>query len=98
LYLGYGWLAVILGALGVGWMMAFLTRLAFRLGGPLLVGLFTVAMVPYALRLDEAWTVGAFSGPLISLVYIYLVFLVARIASGLVGREAVARGPARTAR
>jgi hypothetical protein len=98
LYLGYGWLAVILGALGVGWMMAFLTRLAFRLGGPLLVGLFTVAMVPYALRLDEAWTVGAFSGPLISLVYIYLVFLVARFASGLVGREAVARGPARTAR
>lgn len=98
LYLGYGWLAVVLGAVGVGWMMALLTRLALRLGGPLLVGLFTLAMVPYALRLDEAWTVGAFSGPVITLVYIYLIFLVTRIVSGLIGRETGVHAPVRTVR
>ena len=84
LYLGQGWLAVVVGAIAVGLVMVFLTRLAYRLGGPVLSGLFTLSLLPYALRLDEAWTVGAFSAPLINFVYIAAIFFLARLAAGLV--------------
>ena len=83
LYLGAGWIAVVLGSLGIGLLMALCTRLAFTLGGPPLVGLFTLSMMPYALRLDEAWTVGAFSAPLINLVYIAVILFGARFVAGL---------------
>lgn len=85
LYLGGGWFGVVLGALCVGLSMAICTRLAFTLGGPALVGLFTLSMLPYALRLDEAWTVGALSAPLINFVYIGAIFFAARVVSGFIG-------------
>jgi hypothetical protein len=88
LYLGAGWPAVMLGAVGLGLLMACLGWLASRLGGPVLAGLYTLSLLPYALRLDEAWTVGAFSGPIINFVYVTLIFVAARTFSGLlrVGR------------
>ena len=85
LYLGGGWTMVVLGALGVGLAMAFFTHLAFRMGGPVLVGLFSLSMLPFALRLDEAWTVGAFSAPLINFVYILVIFMAARVAAAILG-------------
>ena len=76
LYLGGGWIAVLLGALAVGVMMAMLMRLASLLGGQQLLSLFSYSMIPYALRLDESWTVGALSGPIISFVYVYAIYTV----------------------
>nr|MBA2238150.1 hypothetical protein [Lysobacter sp.] len=92
LYLGAGWIAVVLGALGIGLLMALCTKLAFAIGGPPLVGLFTLSMLPYALRLDEAWTVGAFSAPLINLVYIAVVFFGARFVARFTHLEAARHG------
>jgi hypothetical protein len=89
LYLGGGWIAVVLGAVVIGFVMALATRLAYRIGGPALVGLFTLSMVPYALRLDEAWTVGAFSAPIINLAYIVAVFFAARLLAGVLGTRQV---------
>jgi hypothetical protein len=83
LYLGAGWGAVLGGALLLGFLLAGMTSLAHRMGGPVLAGLYTLSLLPYALRFDEAWTVGAFSGPIIVLVYIALVYLMARTLSGL---------------
>jgi hypothetical protein len=85
LYLGGGWAAVALGAVAIGLIMALSTRMAFRMGGPALVGLFTLSMLPYAMRLDEAWTVGAFSAPIINLIYISVVYLAARVVAGILG-------------
>lgn len=92
LYLGAGWTAVVLGALGIGLLMALCTQLAFAIGGAPLVGLFTLSMLPYALRLDEAWTVGAFSAPVINLVYIAIVFFAARFMSRLTNLDAARHG------
>lgn len=85
LYLGGGWIAVLVGAAIMGWMMARLARFANRLGGNTLVGLYSFCMLPFALRIDEQWTVGAFSGPLINLAYMYVVFRVANAISGFIG-------------
>jgi hypothetical protein len=83
LYLGAGWPGVLIGAFAIGALMAGLSALARRIGGPVLAGLFTLTLLPYALRLDEAWTVGAFSGPIINFVYIAAIFVAARLLSGL---------------
>ncbi len=92
LYLGGGWIAVVVGALGIGLLMALCTKLAFAIGGPPLGGLFTLTMLPYALRLDEAWTVGAFSAPLINVIYISAIFFGARFVAGLASPGAAGRG------
>lgn len=96
LYLGGGWPAVILFSGILGWMIAGLMHLAFRLGGPLLAGLFTFSMVPFALRMDETWSVGAFSEPLISLVYASVLFYLARFAARILYSRKP--GPHRTRR
>ena len=83
LYLGGGWLAVLLGATGIGLMMAGLSWLAHRLGGPVLAGLFSLSLLPYALRLDENWIVGAFTAPVITFAYVALIFVAARGVAGL---------------
>jgi hypothetical protein len=88
LYLGAGWGAVLVGALALGFLLACMVALANRMGGPVLAGLYTLSLLPYALRLDEAWTVGAFSGPVINLAYIALLYLLARTMSGLLRFEA----------
>lgn len=92
LYLGAGWAAVVFGALAIGLLMAICTRLAFAMGGPPLVGLYILSMLPYALRLDEAWTVGAFSAPLINLIYIAVIFFGARFAARLTDLRAARHG------
>jgi hypothetical protein len=85
-YLGFGWPAVIAGAISLGLIMAGLLKLAWRVGGGPLVGLFVMSMVPHALRLDETWTVGALSGPIIGFIYLAAVFslsmLMARVLAG----------------
>lgn len=86
LYLGQGWPAVVLGALLIGMTMALLTRLAARVGGPVLAGLYGLSLLPYALRLDENWTVGAFTAPIITFVYVVIVYQLARVAAALLGR------------
>jgi hypothetical protein len=86
-YLGYGWLAVIVGSVAVGFIMATLARLAKRLGGDILVGLFCFALLPFALRLDETWAVGALSGPIIGFAYLYCVFAVSRILDHAFARQ-----------
>lgn len=91
LYLGQGWSAVLLGALAVGFLVAWLTRLALRVGGPVLAGLFTLSLLPYALRLDEAWTVGALSAPILSFLYILVIFIVARLLAGVLPSSDPAR-------
>lgn len=83
LYLGQGWLAVVLGALAIGTMMALLARLAARLGGPVLAGLYSLSLLPYALRLDENWTVGAFTAPIITFAYVLVIFQLARIGASI---------------
>lgn len=81
LYLGYGWPAVLAGAIGIGLMIAGLFKLAWRVGGPLMVGLYGFCLLPFALRLDETWTVGAMSGPIIGFVYLTVILLTVRFVS-----------------
>ena len=96
LYLGYGWLAVVVGALSMGALMAALLRLAERLGGELLVGLFSFTMIPFALRLDETWSVGALTGPVIGFTYLYLIFLLATLVTPALTKNRIAGSPMRS--
>jgi hypothetical protein len=79
LYLGYGWLPFGVGAIFVGWLLAGLTRLAQRLAGPNAAALYIFGMLPFILRLDETWSVGVLTGPIISLFYILVVFAIAKL-------------------
>ena len=82
-YLGAGWFGVIFGAMLVGALLALMTKAAMKFGGPLAAGLYIFSMFPFILRLDEAWTVGALSGPVISMVYVVLIAHAARVVAGL---------------
>ena len=85
-YLGGGWLAVLVGALGVGVVLAVCTRLCRRLAGTIAAGLYVFSVLPGMLRMDEEWSVGVLSGPILSAVYVIGVFTIAKaIASGLFG-------------
>ena len=85
-YLGGGWLAVLVGALGVGVVLAVCTRLCRRLAGTIAASLYVFSLLPGMLRMDEEWSVGVLSGPIISAVYVIGVFTIAKgIASGLFG-------------
>ncbi|MGH9888211.1 MAG: hypothetical protein ACREBE_21945, partial [bacterium] len=77
-------------------LMTLLSKLAFKTGGPIMLALFTFSMVPYALRLDETWTVHALSWPIISFVYIYLVVRAAGVLSFFLGSPAPSSTPHRT--
>jgi len=87
LYLGWGWPAVVIGAALAAVLLGMTFRLAARMGGHLAGALYAFAMVPFAVRLDDTWTVGVLSGPLISLVYVLAIVAVARLASQLVLRR-----------
>lgn len=78
LYLGYGWLSWAAGAVLMGVLLAVLSRAAMRLGGPFAAGIYVFSMLPFMLRLDEAWSAGALSGPIISLVYVLAIVVLAR--------------------
>ena len=85
-YLGGGWLAVLVGALGVGVVLAVCTRLCRRVAGNIAAGLYVFSVLPGMLRMDEEWSVGVLSGPILSAVYVIGVFSIAKgIASGLFG-------------
>jgi len=79
LYLGGGWFSVICGAMVLGVLLGKLSLLSYRAGGSVAAGLFLLSMLPFVLRLDETWTAGAFSGPIISCVYVLAVTMVSRI-------------------
>ena len=81
-YLGGGWTAVFLGSIALGFLIAITSRLAQRAGGSVCAGLYLVALLPYMLRLDETWSVGALSGPVISLVYVIAIVQVTRWVDG----------------
>lgn len=86
-YLGAGWFAVIAGALTVGVLLAYGARLASRVGGPVAGGLYIVALLPFMLRLDETWSVGAITGPTISLVYLLLILGLMRLLEAVFFRR-----------
>lgn len=79
LYLGYGWLAFGFGAVLVGVLLAGMTKMAQRFGGAFAAGLYIFAMLPFMLRLDETWAVGALSGPVITLAYVLAIVGFARM-------------------
>ena len=91
LYLGGGWLAVMLGGSFIGALFALLTRVAMRLGGSIAAGLYLFSMVPFTMRLDETWTVGALTGPIISCIYVMAIMILARLISAIVSRPAITR-------
>lgn len=80
-YLGYGWPAVLAGAVLIGLLTAGMFHIAWRVGGASLVGMYGLSLLPFALRLDETWTVGAVSGPVISLAYLVVLHWIARLIS-----------------
>ena len=86
-YLGAGWFGVMFGAVLVGALLALMTKAAMKFGGPLAAGLYIFSMFPFILRLDETWTVGALSGPVISMVYVVLIAHVARAMAALFRRQ-----------
>ena len=77
-YLGADWFGVIFGAILVGTLLAAMTRVALKFGGPLAAGLYLSSMFPFILRLDETWTVGALAGPVISMFYVVLIAKLAK--------------------
>lgn len=89
-YLGGGWIAVIAGALLAGALIAMLTALAGRIGGAVLLNLFGFAMAMLALRFDEGWPVGAFSGPVLTLAYLAILYGAMRLA-GVIPMLRIAR-------
>lgn len=83
-YLGWGWPAVVFGSLLLGTLLAFTTRMAQHFGGNSAAGLYIFSMLPFVLRLDATWTVGALSGPVVSLVYVLVIVTAARVAARMV--------------
>lgn len=77
---GYGCFASGLGAILVGVLLAGMTRLALRFGGALAAGLYIYAMMPFMLRLDETWAVGAMTGPIITFAYVLAIGLARVVA------------------
>ena len=85
-YLGVGWLAVLVGALGVGVVLAVCTRLCRRLVGTIAAGFYICSVLPTMPRLDKDWRVGVLSGPILSAVYVLGFLNIAKgIYSGLLG-------------
>ena len=79
-------MAALVGALAVGVVLAGSTRLCRRLAGNIAAGLYIFSVLPTMLRLDENWSAGALSGPIISAVYVIGLFTIAKgIDSGLFG-------------
>lgn len=87
LYLGGGWPALGFGAALAGLLLAVTLTQAVRIGGNLAGALYAFTMIPFAVRLDETWTVGVLSGPVISLAYVLTIVAVARFASRVLTRR-----------
>lgn len=91
-YLGAGWLGMLLSAFGIGLLLAACTRIMMRFSGPAATGLYMFSLVPYLIRLDEAWSVGALAAPVVSLAYLSILLFVARILTALTpGRRSAAQ-------
>lgn len=82
-YLGGGITSVLLGAFALGLIVALSTRGAAQLGGRTAALLYMSTLISFAMRLDETWTVGALTGPIISLVYVLFLMLVMRVMKAL---------------
>lgn len=81
LYLGYGWIGVLGGAVLAGYLIAKTSLMAQRIGGDFAAGLYMLALVPFALRMDEQWTVGVFSAPIITLLYVLATVFVVNVVT-----------------
>lgn len=81
LYLGYGWPAFLAGALFAGILLAGMTRVVLRLGGPFAAGLYIFAMLPFMLRMGENWPVDDLSLPIINAVYVIVIVASARVVA-----------------
>jgi len=72
LYMGTGYVGVIVGAITIALIVVWSQRLVCTYGDPYTAGLFTWMMFLFALRVDETWPVYALSAPMISLLYAFL--------------------------
>jgi len=74
-YMGGGWLGVFLvaGVLGAG--VAGASRMALRFGGSSLCYIYSLTLIPIALRIDEAWAGPSIAMLISSLVYPSILFL-----------------------
>jgi len=70
LYMGGGYVAVVVVSPFLGWMIAWLERLAFAFGNTYTRKIMNWSFFMYALRFDENWPVHAISGPLVVFVYV----------------------------
>lgn len=95
LYLGAGWLAVVLGSLLAGALLASMTRLALAFGGSLTAGLYVFSMLPFMLRMNANWPNGVLAGPVISLCYVVALVAFARVVARITfhGRTSRATAP-----
>lgn len=91
LYLGGGWSAFILGAILIGALLAIMTRIALRFGGTMAASLYIFSMLPSIIRLDETWTVGAVTGPVISCAYVLAIMGLTKMVSAIISRPAIVR-------
>ena len=72
-YLGWGPAAVLLGSAVLGAVWALAIFAGQRAVGRYFELVFWITMLPYAIRLDEAWSVGAISAPIITSIYLILI-------------------------
>lgn len=86
LYLGGGWIGVIFGAILIGFLLGKMSLVALKFGGPTAAGLYVFSMLPFILRLDETWTVGAISGPVVGCAYVLLIVTVAKSIATVIPR------------
>jgi hypothetical protein len=86
LYLGGGWTIFLLGALLAGVLLASMTHLALRYGGPLAAGLYIFSLLPFMLRMNSNFPDGVLAAPVIVLVYVLAITVVARIIARVLFR------------
>lgn len=82
LYMAGGYLAVIIGAIAAGALMAYTFYLLSRYATRFATGIYAWALFLTALRLDDNWPVFVFSAPLINSAYAAVFGLAAVIFSG----------------
>lgn len=78
LYLGGGFAAFLLGAVGVGALLAFAARFVWYIGSRTSAVLYVFAMLPFIVRMSEAWPVDGLVLPIASAFYVLLMVFVAR--------------------
>jgi hypothetical protein len=84
LFLGAGWLGLMVGSAFIGFIIAYLSRLAAKYGGSVCQLMFSFALIPVALRFPERWPSPAIAGVVIVFVY---TFISVKIFSSVIGKS-----------